>query len=155
MLVKRLLVVACASLLLVAVGCSSSKKGQSASTPTSAITTTTAADATGGTVSADSVALCSAFATLAGLSGTNPGNVADGVAALKSAAEKFRQGAPAEVADSANAYADLIDQAADNLAAAGDDSAAQADAAQGLATAMNSSNILPVITWQSTHCAHG
>lgn len=75
---------------------------------------------------------------------------ADLAAKFKDAARKIRNGAPADVADSARAYADLLDQAADGVAGAGSKEAV----AQAVASvdAASTEAVAPALAFAASNC---
>jgi len=130
---SRWIVLAVALVALVAASCSSSKK-QDASVSAAG----SGAAKTG---------FCQGFDAVGTLVATSSGtSLADLAAKLKGAARKIRSNAPADVADSARAHADLLDQAVDGVAGANSkDAVAGVEAASGEA-------IVPVVAYAASNC---
>jgi len=167
MAAKRLMLVGLAVVMVVSAGCSSSKKSSVKAAASSALSSNTtmaasSSDASTATTSAaassaapDAAALCAAFTDLKDVSSSNtPNDLSAAQAKLKSAAQKIRSTAPAEISDSAKAYANLLDQAANEIGSAGNP-ADRAKALSGLGKAAANQNIIPVITWVAKNCTLG
>jgi len=165
---KHLLIVAVTGLCLLALGCSSTKKSTAASQASSAVssvlanTSTTVGSGSSGSPSTtasgssgggDQSAFCAAFASLTSLGGG--GETFDqksaATAKMKDIASKIRDNAPSSIADSAKAYADLLDQAADAVNNA-DSQSAMTDAVRAIGKSAASQAILPVVEYAGTNC---
>jgi ABC-type enterochelin transport system substrate-binding protein len=163
-MVKRMAVVALVGLSLVAMGCSSSKSQDAAATTSTTASTgsgsvTTAAGNTATTKASsgtgDVAAFCAAFTSLDSLGAAAATNSGSDVAnTLKDSAQKLRDNAPADLTESANAYADLLDAAAASLSGA-NSQAAMAQAMGQLGGARTGQAIVPVVTFAATNCQLG
>jgi hypothetical protein len=162
MMVKRMAAVAVVGLFLISVGCSSSKKQDAKATASSVLSgstttsgsgdsTTTKASSSGGT--GNVAAFCAAFTSLSTLGSGGVNDKAAVASKLKDSAQQIRDNAPADLSESANAYADLLDTAADAINNA-DSAAAMGQAFSGVANARAAQNMVPMIKYAATTCTN-